>query len=176
MRVWCWEMSLCALPGAFTWNKCAWSFPSAPAQCWWAQLWGVMLESLLSWFWKAEQIFGVDQDTLNLKMLKIHSANLSPFSKVSFQLLGNTWFLSLGDDQEYFWPHSLNEFCFFIFYLQCQECSNLLNPSELLQKLTSLLTIPCSSCSKTWNEILHLVDDLWSCFPLPTEANKYIFP
>lgn len=39
------------------------------------QFWGAMLESLLSWFWKAEQFFGVHQDTLNLKMLKIHSAN-----------------------------------------------------------------------------------------------------
>lgn len=36
LRVSCWEMSLCALPGDFTWNKCAWSFPSAPAQCLWA--------------------------------------------------------------------------------------------------------------------------------------------
>lgn len=94
---------------------------------------------------------------------------------MSFQLVGSTWFLSLGDDQECFEPYSLNECCFFIFSFQCQECSNLLNHSELLQKLTSLLTIPCSSCSKTWNEMLHLVDDLWSCFPFPTEANIYIF-
>lgn len=108
-------------------------------------------------------------------MLKIDSANLSPFSKVSLQLVGSTWFLSLGDDQEYFQPYSLNECCLFILYLQCQECSTLLNPSELLQKLTSLLTIPCSSCSKTWNEILHLVDDLSSCFPFPTEANISIY-
>lgn len=110
MRVSCWEMSLCALPGAVTWNKCAWSFPSAPAQC----LWGAVLQSLPSWFWKAEQFFGVDQDTLNLKMLKIHSASSSPFSKMSFQFLGSTWFLSLGDDQECFWPYSLHECCFFI--------------------------------------------------------------
>lgn len=108
-------------------------------------------------------------------MLKIHSANLSPSSKESFQLVGSTWFLSLGDDLGYFQPYSLNECCFFIFYLQCQECSTLLSPSELLQKLTSLLTIPCSSCSRTWNEMLHLVDDLSSCFPFPTEANIYIY-
>lgn len=108
-------------------------------------------------------------------MLKIHSANLSPSSKESFQLVGSTWFLSLGDDLGYFQPYSLNECCFFIFYLQCQECLTLLSPSELLQKLTSLLTIPCSSCSRTWNEMLHLVDDLSSCFPFPTEANIYIY-
>lgn len=108
-------------------------------------------------------------------MVKIHSANWSPFSKESFQLVGSTWFLSLGDDQEYFQPYPLDECCFFIFYLLCQECSTLLNPSELLQKLTSLLTVPCSSCSRTWNEMLHLVDDLSSCFPFPTETNIYIF-
>lgn len=176
MRVSCWEMSLCALPGSFTWSKCARSFPSAPAQGLRAQLRGAVLESLLSWFWKAEQFFGVDQDTLNLKMLKIHSADSSPSSKASFQLVASTWFLSLGDDQEYFWSYSLNECCFLIFYLQCQECSHLLNPSELIQKLTSLLIIPCSSWSKTWNEMLHCVDDLSSCFPFPTEANKYVFP
>lgn len=93
---------------------------------------------------------------------------------MSFQLVGSTWFLSFGDDQECFRPYSLNECCFFIFYLRCQECSNLLNPSELLQKFTSLLTIPCSSCSKTWNEMLHLVDESLKLLSI-SHRGKYIY-
>lgn len=76
--------------------------------------------------------------------------------------------------QECFWPYSLNECCFFIFYLWCQECLNLLNPSELLQKFTSLLTIPCSSCSKTWNEMLHLVDESLKLLSI-SHRGKYIY-
>lgn len=106
-------------------------------------------------------------------MLKIHSANLSPFSKESFQLVGGTWFLSLGDDQGYSQPCSLNECCFFIFISSARNARPFWSPVSCTETHFPSHH-PCSSCSRTWNEMLHL-DDLSSCFPFPTEANIYIF-
>lgn len=113
---------------------------------------------------------------LNVKMLKIHSANLSPFSKVSFQLIGK-------DMVHVFWGWSgVFSATFFkrvlLFHLLSPVPGMLLKPSEPqwtvigthfpshhpLFFLQQNLESDASSCY-----------DLSSCFPFPTEANTYIY-